>query len=496
MVKLIVKKSQLSGNISCPPSKSYSHRAIVISALSNGISNLENVLFSRDTIATIKCCKMLGTEIEANPSTKIEQSNNIKDLSLNTIGNLKISSNGGRIGFDTPNDILNAENSGTTIRLLASVCSLVNRGYTILSGDNSLRKRPMGDLINSLNQLGVECFSSKISNTPPLIVKGGGMKGGESHINGQISSQFISSLLLSGIYAKTKVTIKVLGDQVSKPYIDSTISIMKKFGIEIKNHLINNNNKIDYNESLFDSSIPSDTFFNLHPTIDTAAATIINADKQSNIVTESYEIPNETEYLATKFRVPGDFSTAALLLSAAILSDGEVTISNLDFSLPQGDSNIINILKKMGANIFEDKNKGTVRVIGTEMLDGGEFNLKDTPDLLPVVSILSLKGKNPIKITGISHARYKETDRVANIASQLVKFGAEVKEDFDSIFINPPKRIKNASINSFDDHRLFMAFFIASLATEESTIDGVESVDVSYPGFIDDLKKIGARIET
>ena len=207
-----------------------------------------------------------------------------------------------------------------------------------------------------------------------------------------------------------------------------------------------------------------------------------------------YDIPNEKDYLPTKFRVPGDFSTAALLLSSAILSDGELVISNLDFSLPQGDSNIINILKKMGADIIEDKNNGTVKVIGTRQLDGGEFDLKDTPDLLPVVSILSLKCKNPIKITGISHARYKETDRVANIASQLVKFGAEIKEDLDSIFINPPKKIKNASINSFDDHRLFMAFFIASLATEESTIDGAESVDVSYPGFIDDLKKLGARI--
>lgn len=489
MVKITVKKSQLNGKISCPPSKSYSHRAVVISTLSNGVSILENVLFSRDTIATINCCKMLGMEIEAIPSNKKEQSKNTDNSSLNTIGNLNISSNGGRIGFDTPNDILNAENSGTTIRLLTSACSFVNNGFTILTGDKSLIKRPMGDLINSLNQLGVECFSSKINNTPPLIVKGGGMKGGEVHINGQISSQFISSLLLSSIYAKTKVTIKVLGNQVSKPYINSTISIMKKFGVEINNQSIYNN--IDYRESISNLASPSNTFSNSHPTNNISSN---NTNKQNNVVTELYDIPNEKDYLPTKFRVPGDFSTAALLLSSAILSDGELVISNLDFSLPQGDSNIINILKKMGADIIEDKTSGTVKVIGTRQLDGGEFDLKDTPDLLPVVSILSLKCKNSIKITGISHARYKETDRVANIASQLVKFGAEIKEDLDSIFINPPKKIKNVSINSFDDHRLFMAFFIASLATEESTIDGAESVDVSYPGFIDDLKKLGARI--
>ncbi|HEY0579279.1 MAG TPA: hypothetical protein VGC75_01105, partial [Candidatus Nitrosocosmicus sp.] len=230
MVKISIKKSQICGKISCPPSKSYSHRAIVISALSNGVSNLENVLFSRDTIATINCCKMLGISIETNPLNQIYQLNSSgDDLSLNSTGNLKISSNGGRSGFETPEDILNAANSGTTIRLLTTTCSLVNNGFTILTGDKSLRKRPMSDLINSLNQLGVECYSSKISNTPPIIVKGGGIKGGNVQINGQISSQFISSLLLSCIYAKTKVTVNVLGNQVSKPYILSTIAIMKKY---------------------------------------------------------------------------------------------------------------------------------------------------------------------------------------------------------------------------------------------------------------------------
>jgi 3-phosphoshikimate 1-carboxyvinyltransferase len=485
MVKITIKNSQICGKISCPPSKSYSHRAIVISALSNGVSNLENVLFSRDTIATINCCKMLGIAIETNFLNRTYNSNSRDDLSLNSTGNLKISSDGGRSGFETPEDILNAENSGTTIRLLTTVCSLVNNGFTILTGDKSLRKRPMSDLINSLNQLGVGCYSSKINNTPPIIVKGGGIKGGEVQINGRISSQFISSLLLSCIYAKTKVTVNVLGNQVSKPYILSTISIMKKFGIEIKTGSITSINK-----ELSNSSFPTNTFSSGHsPTFDTT-----NVHNQNNFVTEFYEVPNGKDYSATNFRVPGDFSTAALLLSSAILTDGELILSSLDFSLPQGDANIINILKKMGADIIENENTGTVKVTGNRLLEGGEFDLNDTPDLLPVVSILSLKCKNAVKINGISHARYKETDRVANIASQLVKFGAKIKEDFDSISIVPPKRIKNASINSFDDHRLFMAFFIAGLATEESDIEGSESVDVSYPYFIRDMKKLGARV--
>ncbi|MBA3750950.1 MAG: 3-phosphoshikimate 1-carboxyvinyltransferase [Nitrosopumilus sp.] len=488
MVNITVKKSRLSGTITCPPSKSYSHRAIIISSLSNGISNLENVLFSRDTVATINCCKILGISIESSPTVDKFQSHNKGDSSFNTVGNLKISSNGGRFGFDTPDDILNAENSGTTIRLLSSVCSLVNDGYTILTGDKSLRKRPMGDLIKSLNQLGVDCFSSKISNTPPLIIKGGGIRGGETQINGQISSQFISSLLLSSVYAKTKVRIKILGNQVSKPYIHSTISIMKKFGIEVSNE-INTINNEDYPYY----SLPSPAKKNI-PSIIYPSINIVDKSKQNNLLTEFYDIPNNRDYLPTNFKIPGDFSTAALLISSAILSDGELTIENLDFSLPQGDSNIVTISKEMGADIIEDKSKGAIKVRGKGQLDGGEFNLKDTPDLLPVVSILSLKSKHTVKITGIAHARYKETDRVANIATQLVKFGAEVKEEHDSINIIPPKKIKNASINSFEDHRLFMAFFIASLATEESNIDGAESVDVSYPDFINEMKQLGARI--
>jgi 3-phosphoshikimate 1-carboxyvinyltransferase len=487
MVKITVKKSNLIGKITCPPSKSYSHRAIVISTLSSGLTNLESVLFSRDTIATINCCKMLGKNIEAILPNSEQHLDNKEDLSVCGIGNLQISGNGGRFGFGTPEDILNAENSGTTIRLFASVCSLVNSGFTILTGDKSLRKRPMGDLITSLKQLGVECFSSKSDNTPPLIVKGGGMKGGESKIKGQISSQFISSLLLSSIFAKTRVTIKVLGKQVSKPYILSTISIMKKFGVEIKNDSYNINN-----DKLFsDYSLQKNAYFDM----DSHSNNISQGDKTIDFITELYDIPNEKDYFPTTFKVPGDFSTAALLLSSAILSEGELIVSGLDFTLPQGDANIVTILKEMGADIVANKINGTIKVGGSRLLEGGIFDLRDTPDLLPVISILSLKCKNPVKIIGISHARYKETDRVAIIASQLVKFGAEIQEDFDSIVIKPPSKIKNASIESFDDHRLFMAFFIASLASEESTIDGLESVDVSYPGFISDMKKLGAKIK-
>ena len=156
------------------------------------------------------------------------------------------------VGFKTPDDVLFADNSGTTIRLVTSMCSLVNGGYSILTGDKSLRKRPMGDLIKALNQLGVNCFSTNRNYSPPLVVKGGGMKGGTAQISGEISSQFISSILLSGIYSQTPITIQVLGNQVSKPYIDSTIFMMKKFGVKVEtssNGLFSNHLGNDIKES-------------------------------------------------------------------------------------------------------------------------------------------------------------------------------------------------------------------------------------------------------
>lgn len=509
MAKITVKKSNLYGKVFCPPSKSYTHRAIVISCLSNGISNLKNVLLSRDTIATINCCRMLGMVIEnSRPSNSLyfsqsrsQKLNDNKDLYMYSVADLKISSKGARVGYDTPDDVLNAENSGTTIRLLSSVCSFVKDGFTVLTGDKSLRKRPMGDLIHSLNQLGVKCYSTKSNNTPPLIVKGGGIKGGDVIINGQISSQFISSLLLSSIYAKEKVMIKVLGNQVSKPYIISTMSVMKKFGINVDLKSIDAlNHKVEdhqyFNYDTISDYYSTNYIDNLNNNNNNNANTRLFSDNngKNNVITEAYEIPNDKDYTPITFKVPGDFSTAALLLSSAILSDGHLTIHNLDFSLPQGDYNIINILKKMGADLTANKNSGILSINGTNTLEGGEFNLRDTPDLLPVLSIIALKCKKPVKITGISHARYKETDRVANISSQLIKFGADVKEEFDSLYIVPPSKIKNASLDSFNDHRLFMAFFIASLATDESIIQGVESVDVSYPGFVDDMKDLGAKI--
>lgn len=430
MAKLEINKSFLEGNVKCPPSKSYTHRAIAIASLAEGKSTISNPLISRDTIATISGCKMLGIKIE-------KANENVNCIEIV-----------GRNQFETPKDIINAENSGTTIRILTSMAALVKNGYTILTGDESLKTRPMKPLISALNQLGVQAFSSNDKNTPPLIVKGGGIKGGVVSIEGGISSQFISSLLISCIYGLTDVEIRVKGKQVSIPYINSTIETMKKFGVAIKH------------------------------------------DKEYL----NYFITN-TRYQPTDFTIPGDFSSASLIIAAGVLCGGKISVKGLNFHYPQGDMEIIDIVRKMGGKITVNKEKGEVDVYGSNSLDGIECNLVDCPDLLPAVSIISLKSRKPVRIFGISHARFKETDRISIITKELRKMGVDISEKEDELLLNPVRRLKNVEFDSHNDHRLFMAFTIASMLTNKSTVRGAESIDVSYPAFIHEIKRLGANVD-
>jgi 3-phosphoshikimate 1-carboxyvinyltransferase len=426
MVSILVRKSKINGSARCPSSKSYSHRAIAIASLADGQSKITNVLLARDTLATLAGCCALGPEIKHEGTTLGVRGSNY---------------------LNPPENVINAENSGTTIRIMTAMSGLVKRGYTVLTGDQSLRTRPMQPILDALVQLGVEAYSTKENGTPPLVVKGGGIKGGMTVVDGSISSQFISGLLIASIYADSKILMKVKGNLVSKPYIGATLAIMKHFGVSV-----------DHNPDM-----------------------------------REYYIKN-ARYSATKFDIPGDFSTAALVLAAGALAGEKIKVNGLSFTLPQGDSQILDILERMGCLIRMDEANGEVVVEGTECLEGGDFDLTDTPDLLPVVSILALKAKTPVTITGVAHARVKETDRVANIAKELVKFGARVEEVYDGLKITAPRHIKNASLEAYNDHRLFMAFTIASMLTEKSIIAGAESVDVSYPNFVADMKDLGANI--
>ncbi|MAM41758.1 MAG: 3-phosphoshikimate 1-carboxyvinyltransferase [Thaumarchaeota archaeon] len=420
---LIIKSSKLKGTIRPPSSKSYTHRALCLSLLSDSPTSIVNPLFSRDTGATLTSCINFGAQILDLKSTI--------DVTPPSV-------------LSNPGE-LNVENSGTTLRFLTSISALVPRGEVILNGDDSIQKRPMTPLINSLNDLGVSCHSLDNDGTPPIVVEGGGIKGGNTEISGSVSSQFISSLLISCSRAETETSIKLLEPIVSGPYIDSTLFMINKFG-----GLVTRTNNM----------------FKIEP----------------------------SKYSCKKINIPSDFSAAAFLFAGALLSNGEVTVIIDGQDLPQADRNILNIISQMGALVETNSNNSSFTVSSEGTLNGGTFDLSSCPDLLPVVSVLSLISSNSVKITGIGHTKYKESNRLKLVASELSKTGANVVESEDSLIIDAPTTIKSCKLNSYDDHRLFMAFSLIGLNSEEVEVSGLKSIDVSYPNFIEDIRALSGRL--
>ena len=415
-----IQRSKLNGKITCPSNKSYTHRAIFLAALSDGKSIVKKILHSNDTIATISACRGFGVEVE-------EVENNV------TIKN--------KIDETVQSSIINAENSGTTIRIAIAIAAL-SGGNTTLTGDDSLKKRPMQPILDALETMGVKTESDE--GRPPIHINGK-IQGKEISINGDISSQFISALLIIAPRLPEGLIINVEGKLVSKPYVDLTIAIMKKFGVEVK----------------------------------------IEEEYKRYVV--SHQI-----YKPTTFSIPSDFSNLALLLAAnVLLGDGlDIEISLGD--MPQGDEAIVDILEKLGVNVtLEDD------IITTESpisLKGGKFDLSDTPDLLPAIAILALKSEKPIEMFNVKHARYKETDRIAIISRELKKIGLNVEEKDDGMILKKSSELIPAELNSENDHRLFMAFSIVGMFIGECTVSDPDAVKVSYPEFISDLVNVGAKI--
>ncbi len=415
-----VEKSKLSGNLVCPPNKSYTHRAIFLAVLAGNNSKVDNVLFSDDTAATINACKNFGAQIEQKDSAIIVKK---------SIGKGKL----------VPE--INAENSGTTIRIASGIASLFSEEIT-LTGDSSLQNRPMQPLLDALESIGAKCSST--DGKPPIKITGKIM-GGNVTIPGNFSSQFISALLISAPLTEKGMNLEIEGNLVSKPYLDATISTMRHFGVKVQ------------------TLIPY---------------------KRYNIAPQIYK-PSE-------FTVPIDFSSLALLLSAAVLCGENFVIQGNIGNLPQGDEVFIDILEKLGVKVTIKDDK--ISIQSPEKLNGGKFDLSNSPDLLPPLAILSLKSSSPIEIVNVKHARLKETDRIAIVSRELVKLGIRVEEKEDGLILNKSNNLKGGSLNSENDHRLFMAFCIAGMFVGDCTITDPESVKVSYPNFIVEMKKIGAKI--
>lgn len=424
-MRVSIGKSSVNGEVFAPPSKSYTHRAITLGALSKE-SLIRRPLLSADTLATVRACEMLGATIEKRD----------EDLRIRGVEGKP----------QVPDNVIDVANSGTTLRLMTAVSALTD-GITVLTGDASLRTRPNGPLLEVLNKLGVRACSTRKNERAPLIVEGG-LEGAIVQIDGSISSQFISALLIACPLAKTSTTLSIVGELKSKPYVDVTLEMLELAGAEIH---MDNNNRI------------------------------------------KFIIPGKQKYSLKEYTVPGDFSSASYLLAAAAMTDSEVSVKNL-FPSKQGDMVIIQTLERMGADIRWDMENGVVTIKGGKPLKAITFDAGATPDLVPTVAVLAAVAEGTTKIENAEHVRYKETDRLHALAMELPKLGVEIKEEKDSLTITGG-RLKGADLHGWHDHRIVMALSVAGMVAGNTTIDTTESISVSYPDFFKNMAELGAEIE-
>jgi len=434
-MKAIVRRSRISGEIDAPPSKSYTHRAIAIASL-GARSELIAPLISEDTEATINAAKSLGAVVELEG------------------GGEKIVIEGVEGRPTTPDDVINAQNSGTTLRFFTAISALCEDGASVITGDASLRKRPNGPLLASLNELGAEAFSTKGDGTAPIVIKGK-LRGGDTDIDGSISSQFVSALLIACPLAERESHIRAK-NLISVPYTRITLEILTKAGVDVE---------------VEEKELKEGSHFTFH-------------------------VPAGKSYDLRTFTIPGDFSSASYLMAAAALTDSRLKVRNL---LPsaQGDSRIVDIMSDMGVDVRWNRSSGVVEVRGGE-LRGISIDMSENPDLVPTVSVLAAVAEGNTEIRGVAHLRYKETNRLSILAGELRKLGVKIKEQEDGLLIEGTDRgnLKPAEVDSHGDHRLAMALTLAGLCTGgETVVRDVECASVSYPAFFDNIRQLGADID-
>lgn len=436
MILKVKNISEIGGVVKAPPSKSYSHRAIILASLAKGTSRLYDMLYSEDTLASIRVCEALGARLTKNEEY------------------LEVCGTGGKLhnSCDGPIDLAN---SGTTLRLMTSVSALSDN-EVILTGDGSLQTRPMGLLMDALWPLGVESESLNDNDKAPILIKPG-YHGGETNIRGNVSSQFISSIIISSPLSEKGVTLYVLPEFKSKPYVNMTLDIMRKFGVKVLRG-----------------------YYLKHETCD--------KEHQSCRIDE-FKV-NTQNYVSCDYTVEGDYSSASYLLALIAINGGKAKIKNLFRDSKQGDKYILDILQKMGATVI--RGEDYVEIASNGDLKAIDVDLSNAPDLLITVAVLAAMAEGTTNISGVAHARVKETDRIDTTCRELEKLGCKLTEREDGMSIIGG--VKSGVVDSHGDHRLAMAFSLIGLKHDIEITNG-EVFDVSFPNFIESMAELGFELE-
>lgn len=418
---LRVKKSNTSGRIKIPGSKSHTIRALFFASLAGGKSELKNPLISNDAESAIETCKALGAKIQM-----LENKYVIEGFNSNP---------------SIPDNVIDVGNSGTTLRF-GTVTAALGEGYTVFTGDYQIRKRPLGALLNAINNLGAQVFSTRSNEMAPVVVKGK-IKGGMTELD-SVTSQYLSALLINAPLFEKDTEVKIIRlNEI--PYVDITLWWLDKLGIKYEN----NNYK---------------TFY----------------------------LKGGQTYNPMNITIPGDFSSATFFAVQAAISGGEFVLDNLDINDPQGDKAVFSILKDMGALVKVQHQSITIKGNG---LKGREIDMNAIPDALPAMAVAGCFAKGETRLVNVPQARLKETDRIKVMCEQLAKMGADIKELEDGLVIKESK-LKGCSVKGYDDHRIVMALSLAGLNAEgETVIDTAEAIKVTFPEYVELMSKSGANMD-
>jgi 3-phosphoshikimate 1-carboxyvinyltransferase len=419
MQKEIFPVETIDAVVTLPGSKSVSHRALIAAGLAAGCSILKNLLRAEDTIYTAQALREMGCVIDWEQELCQVQG---------VDGNLKV-----------PEASIYLGESGTSMRFLSAVAAL-GHGRYVLTGSDRLCQRPIQDLIDALARLGVEAASQPHNGCPPVIVKARGLAGGPTKVSGTISSQFLSAILLISPFAAREVEIEVMGELVSRPYVDITLNVMEDFGIAY------------YRQGY-----------------------------------QYFTVPAGQRYQAREYEVEGDASSASYFLGAAAITGGRVTLTNLNPQSSQGDIGFISVLEQMGCRV-EASPAGVVLQGGP--LRGIAINMAHMPDLVPTLAVVAAFAQGETIITGVAHLRHKESDRLRAVATELSKMGIAVQETKDGLIIQGGQP-HGAVIATYNDHRIAMSFALAGLKIAGVHVADPECVAKSFPEFWDYFESLG-----
>ncbi len=335
-------------------------------------------------------------------------------------------------------------NAGTALRFFTSFACLA-RGRCVVDGDERMRERPLRGLVDALQGLGADIAYLGKEGFPPVEILAKGLRGGRAEVSGATSSQFVTSLLMAAPAAKDEVVIEVTGEITSKPYIEITLDVMRGLGVEVEREGF-----------------------------------------------RRFRVAKDSAYRAGDFAVEADGASAGYFMAMAAATGGRAVVRGIGSGSHQGEIGFAGVLERMGCRV--ERREDAVVVEGGELC-GVDVDMNDMPDSVQTLACTALFAKGPTRVRNVANLRIKETDRIAALARELTKLGAQVEEGKDGFSMIPPGRVRPAAIDTYNDHRMAMCFAVAATAAPGIVIRDVECVSKSFPGFFDLLESLGVKLQ-